>query len=709
MPDRDIDIPFPIGGLEKRAGYQSGSPQFTPECLNIVPEDAEEGRSRGGSRPGTKKRYIENIGNQPRLIEVIESAELQTGVIVRYLIVGSVNGLFIGTASRYAWAVDTLTGQSPYTNPNDRYDVTNDGVVDSTDAQAILDYLAQKGSTNVDLAAAGHTAPPYYDVTGDGKASAGDALLILNRISNATSGSVAAEATGPVEIEYVESLLSIVGVLTTEADASILTEDNQELEFGNFNVDFVRRGSAAGMGGLLLIADAGTYSLSGTGSISGNILVHAPTDWPAAGVLKDDHVVILTPTSGSNVQAGTYRIADATGTNLTLDATVSNGNCTYQIVKGPKVLDPVTQAANLIVETAGTVPGGSTVVAVYRDRAVWAKDRAWYMSRQGDHTDYNYGAGAEDVQRAVAGAVAEAGQPGNSIIALAPGGDDYLVLFSDESTWVLRGDPAYGGQIDAVSRTVGAIGPHSWTHGPSGEIYFLSKSGLFALPPGAGGVPQPVSEQKLPRDLKDADYDNSEVSVVYDSIQGGIYIFVTPRSQLVGKHYWYDFSTQSFWPLSFSNLSQQPFGAVAYSSNPTEERAVTLLAQDGFIREFVTNDSVKDDDGTSVDSHLVLGPFNTAGASNLEGLISEIHGIIDLDASASVTMQIYTGDTAEAARDAATLATSPRYSTVFTAGRTRPKHPRVRANSFCVRLSCTGQWAYEGLMARMSSAGKVRT
>ena len=709
MPDRDIEIPFPIGGLEKRAGYQSGNPQFTPECVNVMPEDAEEGRSRGGSRPGTKKRYAENIGNQPRLIEVIESAELQTGVIIRYLIVGGVNGLFIGTASRYAWAVDTLTGDSPYTNPNDRYDVNNDGVVDTTDAQAILDYLAQKGSGSVDLAAEGHTAPPYYDVSGDGIASTADSLLIINRINSATSGSVAAEAAGPVEIEYVEELVSIVGILTTESDVPILTEDNQQLEFGNFNIDFVRRGSAAGMGGLLLIADVGTYSLSGTGSINGNVLVSSPVDWPAAGVLRDDHVVILTPTSGSNVQAGTYRIADATGTNLTLDATISNGNCTYEIIKGPKVLDPVTKAANLIVETAGTVPGGANVVAVYRDRAVWAKDRAWYMSRQGDHTDYNYGAGAEDVQRAVAGAVAEAGQPGNSIIALAPGGDDYLVLFSDESTWVLRGDPAFGGQIDAVSRTVGAIGPHSWTHGPSGEIYFLSKSGLFVLPPGAGGVPQPVSEQKLPRDLKDADYDNSEVSVVYDSIQGGIYIFVTPRSQLVGKHYYYDFGTQSFWPLSFSSLSQQPMGAVAYSSNPTKERAVTLLGADGHIRHFINNDSVTDDDGQPLVSRLVLGPFNTAGASNLEGLISEINGIIDLDSTASVTMQIYTADTAEAARDAATQGLSPRYSTVFTAGRTRPKHPRVRANSFCIRLSCSGQWAYESLLTRVSSGGKVRS
>ena len=709
MPDREIAIPFPVGGLEKRAGYQSETPQFTPECVNVVPEDAEEGRSRGGSRPGTAKRYATTIGANARLIEVVESAVLNTGAIVRYLIVGSRNGLFIGTATRYAWSTDTLTSSTQWTNPTDRYDVNNDGSVTTADSQAIVDYLAAQGSSSVNLASANPSTPPYYDVTGDGLVTVADANVILSRLASATSGSVAAEASGAVEVEYVESLLAVIGVLETEGGATLQAEDGTDLEFGSYDIDFVRRGSAAGMGGKLLIADTGTFELTGSGSINSNILTSAGINWSDNSVLREDHVVIVTPAAGSNTEAGTYRIASISGTDLTLDATITAGNCTFEIINGLKILDPVTQAVNLIVETAGTTPGGATLVAVYRDRAVWAKDRAWYMSRQGNHADYNYGASASDVQRAVAGTVAEAGQPGNAIIALAPGGDDYLVLFSDESTWVLRGDPAFGGQIDAVSRTVGAVGPHAWCHGPSGEIYFLSKSGLFAMPPGAGGVPQPVSQQKLPRDLKDADYDNHEVSLVYDSVQDGIYIYATPRTQLKGTHYWYDFGTQSFWPLQFGNDDHQPIGAVAYSSNPTKERSVTMLGMDGYIRHFVNNDSVSNDDGTALNSHVVLGPFNASGSAVLEGIISEVAGIIDLDSSASVTMQIYAADTAEAARDAATTATSPKYSTTFTAGRTRPKHPRVRANSFCIRLSCAGRWAYEALNTKLAAGGRIRS
>ena len=709
MPDREIAIPFPIGGLEKRAGYQSETPQFTPECVNVMPEDAEEGRSRGGSRQGIQKRYSASVGTKARLIEVVESSVLNTNAIIRYLVVAGSDGYYVGKATRFAWAVDNNTDASAYTNPNDRYDVNNDGVVDSSDATAITNFLAAQGSGTVDLASIGHTPPPYYDVTGDGTASSLDSLVIINRISSATSGSVSAEASGPVEIDYTEDLVALSGVLQAEDGSNLQTEAGENIEFGVGSVDFVRRGSAAQMGGKLLIADTGTYSVTGSGSIASNVLTATGYDWQALNVASEDHVVVVTPTAGSNVAAGTYRIASLTSTNLTLVASLSDGGCTFEVIKGLKTLDPVTEQVALIVETAGTTPGGATLVATYRDRAVWAKDRAWYMSRQGDHTDYNYGADAADVQRAVAGTVSEAGQPGNAIVALAPSGDDYLIMFSDENTWVLRGDPAFGGQIDNISRAVGAVGSHAWCHGPSGEVYFLSKSGLFAIAPGASSVPQPVSEQNLPRDLKDIDFDNNEVSLVYDGIGGGIFVFAAPRSQIKGTHYWYDFGTRSFWPQQFGNNDHQPVGAVAYSSNPTAERTVTMLGHDGYIRHIKKDDSQTNDDGTALNSQIVLGPFNAGGATNAEAVISEVASVLDLDTTANVTMQIFVGDTAEAARDAATLATSPKYTASFVAGRTRPKHPRIRANSFCIRLSSSGRWAYESIVTRLAAGGRIRS
>lgn len=50
MPVRRLH--FPVGGLDRRYGYQSQPPFTTPDCLNVRSVDINEGRERGGSRPG---------------------------------------------------------------------------------------------------------------------------------------------------------------------------------------------------------------------------------------------------------------------------------------------------------------------------------------------------------------------------------------------------------------------------------------------------------------------------------------------------------------------------------------------------------------------------------------------------------------------------------------------------------------------------------
>lgn len=57
MPDgrekqATIMLPFPVGGLYRRAGYQAQPARTTPDCVNVRPLDTLDGRERGGSRPG---------------------------------------------------------------------------------------------------------------------------------------------------------------------------------------------------------------------------------------------------------------------------------------------------------------------------------------------------------------------------------------------------------------------------------------------------------------------------------------------------------------------------------------------------------------------------------------------------------------------------------------------------------------------------------
>ncbi len=63
MPSRQVtDIRFPYGGLVRKTAYQGQPPYTTPDCLNVWPFDALEGRGGGGSRPGLVRAVHDPVG-----------------------------------------------------------------------------------------------------------------------------------------------------------------------------------------------------------------------------------------------------------------------------------------------------------------------------------------------------------------------------------------------------------------------------------------------------------------------------------------------------------------------------------------------------------------------------------------------------------------------------------------------------------------------
>ena len=81
---------------------------------------------------------------------------------------------------------------------------------------------------------------------------------------------------------------------------------------------------------------------------------------------------------------------------------------------------------------------------------------------------------------------------------MAAVGYDFLLMFSEQSTWVLRGDPAFGGQLFNLSRKVGCVSPEAWCYGPDGEICFLSKDGIYVVSPDMSSPPVSLSDGRMP-------------------------------------------------------------------------------------------------------------------------------------------------------------------------------------------------------------------
>jgi len=508
-------------------------------------------------------------------------------------------------------------------------------------------------------------------------------------------------------ITYSEGLSPISGEIQTEDGVELTGEDDVVLVIDEFNLDSVDRNVVVEYAGDVIIGARDSVLNSGTGTVGTSSLDSVGVaDWTTIGIDTSIHVVDIT-SANVTVASGTYKIASVASGNLTLATNpMLSGSgpiaCTYSIRVGVRLLDPEAPNISLLTPTGGFIPVGADAVAVYRDRVVWAIGRTWFMSRQGDPGDYDYGADPEDPARAIAGNASDAGQPADPIVAMASAGLDHLVLFAENSIWTMRGDPGFGGQLYNVSRTVGCVAAKAWCYGEGTDIFFLSKDGLYYLP-SANSAPQALSPEKLPRELRGVDRDNNFVTLAYDPDDGGVLIFVVPRTGTRGRHWWFDVDTGSFWPIDLANSSHQPIDAVTFGGSPTRVRRVVLACFDGFIREWTG----ATDDGTAITSCLVFGPYELSQEEDSEGIIAELISTLD-EQSGTVTIGVYTDETPEGASQAAIDGGTPRFSVEVSGGRSFTIRPRLRGVAMCLRLDSTSQWAFEGAFGKVASLGKRR-
>jgi hypothetical protein len=599
--------------------------------------------------------------------------------------------------------VDTRRGYRDSEPQATRYakNVTPDDSSESRTRGGSRPGLTKRYSTPLD-------GPPQYLV----RVSSGADTRVYEYLVAGTAQNVFLGKSTPsgtvLPITYTEGLSPISGEILTEDGTELTTEGDDVLVIDDFNLLSVDRNQVIEYAGNVIVGAKDSVLQSGTGTVGTSSLDDAGVaDWTTLGIDIAIHWVDITSTNAT-VRSGTYRISSVASGNLTLASNpmITGAGpiaCTYTIRVGVRLLDPTTPNISLLSPTGGFVPVGTDSVAVYRDRVVWAIGRTWYMSRQGDPGDYDYGADPEDPARAIAGNASDAGQPADPIVAMAAAGFDYLIIFAENSIWNMRGDPGYGGQLFNLSKTVGCVAAKAWCYGDSTDIFFLSKDGLYYLPPNASGVPEPLSPDKLPRELRGIDRDNNAVTLAYDPDDGGVLIFVTPRTGEKGSHWWFDVDTKSFWPIDLANNSHQPIDAVTFGGSPRRVRRVVLACLDGFVREWTGST----DDGTPITSYLVLGPYQLSGDDDAEGIVSEIVSILD-EQSVAVTIKVYTGDSSEEVSRAAIDADAPLFSVEVSAGRSFTIRPRLRGVAMCLRLESTSVWAFEGAFAKVASLGKRR-
>lgn len=353
------------------------------------------------------------------------------------------------------------------------------------------------------------------------------------------------------------------------------------------------------------------------------------------------------------------------------------------------------------VDTGDDAPSELTEMCLYLDRVCMASSSSLevYMSRQGNYLDWDISADVEDESRPALIQLVEAGEWFNEetgVTALIPYRDSALYAGTANSLWAMQGDPVSGGEFRNVSRDVGVVSAKAWCKA-EGTVFFLSSRGLYAIV-GNADI-KPLSEDPLPEDLASV----TSAVLGYRAEDNGVYMFTS------GTYHWfYHIPTGSFWPFKLSS-----------GHTPTEVyksgRDLILICGDAAARKIGGDD----DDGTDIDSHILLGPYRSAGG-DMSGILTALEGAL-AEASGTVTWYVLSGDTAEdVAADGKTAITLhlagnesgaqayTKVSGTFSAGRSLRAFPRVRGQWFAVWLHSDAKWAYEWLACRISDAGRYR-
>lgn len=454
----------------------------------------------------------------------------------------------------------------------------------------------------------------------------------------------------------------------------------------------------------LYIADYGDLRATATnGVVSGSTLDSATyADWTTLGIDTDDDVCVISNGTGA-VTDQTYKISNVAAGVITLASAPGNGNCTFRIERAPKIYDPIADTLVIMTATAGQVPTGNPLTCRYLGRIVFAgaeiAPHVWYMSKNEDPLDWDYA--DTTTSRAVAGTAADAAVPGPAITALAPHSDDYLIIGSRNSVWRMRGDPAFGGSLDALSRTVGIVGQSAWCYGPGGELIFLSLDGVYILPAGGNSEPISISREVLPQELLNFNPDTTTVLMEYDVNGRGVHIYLTQDSSDTRTHWWMDWEGKTFWPVTITT-NYEPTAICSLQATAIEDMGVILGGRDGYLRRL--SDLAETDDGIVFTTYVDLGPIPLA-PDGMAGMLMELDAVM-AENSADVTWEIFAGKTFEEVAGAS----STNFTGTWVAGLNAAVRPGGRGQAYKIRVTGTSgrKWSMEQIVTKVREAGRRR-
>jgi hypothetical protein len=381
--------------------------------------------------------------------------------------------------------------------------------------------------------------------------------------------------------------------------------------------------------------------------------------------------------------------------------------------------------------TAGSLPNKAYLGCLYNGRAVLSGDpehpNQWYMPRQANPFDWTYIQG--DPGSPVKGGNSDLGELGDIVRCLAPYKDDYLIFGCSNSVWVMFGDAMAGGSIREVSLTTGIFGANSFCWDDSNNFYFWGNNGLYrtTIP----GVPQCISQYKLPRIVKDeaASPQTHRITLMYDSDRHGILVAITLLASGANSNYFYDLNAVDentvggFFPETYPTECGI-FSGIYYDSNDPELKGLVVGCTDGYIRYFddgAKNDIIGPGNESTINSSVSLGPVHISGLAQREGTVGGLDittaggkiGGSQAD-SDNVDFKIFTSRTAANILEKMKAGVNPNFAGTFVGpgdlrGSTRRQTARGVYLGVKLENTTAGEsWGFEDVFVNLKASGRKK-
>jgi hypothetical protein len=355
--------------------------------------------------------------------------------------------------------------------------------------------------------------------------------------------------------------------------------------------------------------------------------------------------------------------------------------------------------------SGGTAPTAQYLCCIYQGRLVQSDGQNVYMSRAGDHEDWDYA--KTDLGAAVELNTFLGLNTNDNILALIPFANDSLLLACTQSLYLLTGNPRDGGRLELLSRNVGILGAKAWCYHPTGAVYFADVSGLWRMT--ADGSMKNLSRDRIVGYFETIERSSYLTHLVWDEIHKGCFIFFSHKASAASLHLWFDERRGGLWPQQIPT-TQGPVSSIYYEGNLLTDRRVLLGGRDGKVRAF--DSTAKNDDGTAISSVIYLGPAEAVGPGReamcvaLDATLGENPtGFINSDWN--LDLQLHSGF------DPYSVSFTPEQTLDFTSytapGRQDTQACRVAGNTHVLRLSNSTLnkiWALDRAVLHMHVSGK---